>query len=247
VADAVQQIAPARLPVQVMPHPLPPAQAQPDRAAFALPPDAVVVLTAFDVRSGFTRKNPIGAVRAYRRATARAAERSVMVCKVTGTEAAPDLYAGLRFEVGSAGDGILLDDWLTGAGMAALLACADIVLSLHRSEGFGLLPAQAMMAGKPVVATGWSGNLDYMTRDTAALVDYRLTPVDDPQGFYTSGFWADPDLDDAAVKLAALIDDPAARRALGQRAQRHAAQVLDPLRLGRQGRVWLGHTLETGD
>ena len=46
----------------------------------------------------------------------------------------------------------------------ALTACADIVLSLHRGEGFGLVMAEAMLLGKPVVATGWSGNTDYHGR-----------------------------------------------------------------------------------
>jgi glycosyltransferase involved in cell wall biosynthesis len=127
------------------------------------------------------------------------------------------------------------------------MASADIILSLHRSEGFGLTPAQGMAAGKAVVATGWSGNLDYMSRDDAALVDYKLIPVEDPQGFYTDGCWADPDLDQAAAKLTVLIDDAHARKALGQRAQAHVAEVLDPVRLGRQARRWLGHERAPGD
>ena len=241
VAEAVRQLAPAALPVRVFNHPLPAATAEADRPGFNLPGDAAIVLTAFDVRSGFTRKNPIGAVRAYRRASARAGERSLMVCKVAGAEAAPDLFALLKAEIGTAGDVILMDGWLTGGRMASLLASCDIVLSLHRSEGFGLLPAQAMMAGKAVVATGWSGNLDYMRDDDAVLVDYKLIPVHDPQGFYAEGRWADPDLEQAAARLAVLIDDAKARRALGRKAKARVAKALDPVRLGQDARRWLGH------
>jgi glycosyltransferase involved in cell wall biosynthesis len=218
-----------------------PSGAAPDRAGFGLPPDGVVVLTAFDMRSGFARKNPIAAVRAFRAAHVRAPGPALMICKAAGTEGAPELLAQLKAEIGGAGDVRLMDEWLTGARMAALVASADIVLSLHRSEGFGLLPAQAMLAGKAVVATGWSGNLEYMTGDDSALVDYRLIPVDDPQGLYGHGRWADPDADQAAEKLAALMADAEARRALGKRAAARVAQVLDPVRLGRQARQWLGH------
>jgi glycosyltransferase involved in cell wall biosynthesis len=241
VADAVLARAPRTLPVLVLPHPISDSGARSDRRAFGLPQDAVVVLTAFDIRSGFTRKNPIGAVRAFRAAHAQSPGPALMLCKVAGAEGAPDLFAALKAEIGDAGDVRLMTDWLTGARMSALTACADIVLSLHRSEGFGLLLAQAMLAGKAVVATGWSGNLEFMTGDDSALVDYRLIPVHDPQGLYDHGRWADPDIAQAAGKLAALMADAGQRKALGDKAAARVAMTLDPVRLGRQARQWLGH------
>ncbi len=244
VADAVSRIASPDLTVRVQPHPLPPSTAKPDRVAFGLAEDAVVVLTAFDIKSGFVRKNPIGAVRAFRKA---AVPGAVMICKVSGAAGAPELFAQLQDEIGTAGDVRLMEDWLTGAEMAALVAGADIVLSLHRSEGFGLLPAQAMLAGKAVVATGWSGNLDYMDGDDSVLVDYKLIPVEDPQGLYDQGRWADPDIDQAATKLAVLMTDAATRRALGAKAAVRVAERLDPVRLGKQARGWLGDEPEAAD
>jgi glycosyltransferase involved in cell wall biosynthesis len=240
VADAVAQIAPPGLPVRVFPHPLAPSGVAPDRAGLGLPEDAVVVLTAFDVRSGFARKNPLAAVRAFRAAHRIASRPALMICKVAGVEGAPNLVDALNAEIGEIGDVRLMTDWLTGAQMAALVASSDIILSLHRSEGFGLLPAQAMLAGKAVVATGWSGNLEFMTSETSALVDYSLIPVDDPQGLYDRGRWADPDADQAAAKLAALMADPGARRALGERAAAEVAEALDPVTLGQRARRWLG-------
>lgn len=240
VADAILALNP-RLPVRVLAHPLASSGALAARDRFALPDDVVAVLTAFDIRSGFMRKNPIGAVRAFRRAAVQAKQRSLMICKVAGAEAAPELLQALKAEIDSAGDVILMEDWLTGPEMSALVSSVDIVLSLHRSEGFGLLPAQAMMAGKAVVATRWSGNLDYMADDVCALVDYRLIPVEDPQGLYSHGQWAEPDLGQAAVKLARLIDDVEGRRALGEKARLHISDALDPVRLGHQARLWLGH------
>lgn len=237
VAGAVRQRAPAGFPVRVLPHPVGLATAQPDRAAFGLDPDKVVVLTAFDARSGFTRKNPLAAVRAFRRANRSG--QGVLICKATGVEGAPDLIADLRSEIGKSGDVRFIDDWLTGAQMRALIASADIVLSLHRSEGFGLTPAHAMAAGKPVVATGWSGNTDFMSPADSALVGFDLVAVQDPQGLYRHGYWAEPDLGDAAAQLQALIEDQEWRSILGARAQAAVAARLDPAAMGRQALAWL--------
>lgn len=237
VADAVRAAAPPGFPVRVLHHSIRPPTAAADRAAFGLPEDKVVVLTAFDVRSGFVRKNPLAAVRAFRRAAV--SDRALLLCKVVGVDGAPALMAELAAEIGEAGDVRLMTDWLTGAQMASLIASADIVLSLHRSEGFGLLPAQAMIAGKPVVATGWSANLDFMTPDNGVLVDYTLVAVADPQALYQGGRWAEPDVDDAARKLASLVADPAARGALGARAAAQTAAGLAPARIGRQALEWL--------
>jgi len=237
VADAVAVRAPPTLPIRVLPCPVPIFAVAPDRAALGLPEDKVVVLTAFDVRSGFARKNPIAAVRAFRQANADG--RAVMVCKAAGIDSAPDLVDQLKAEIGEGGDVRVLTDWLTGAQMDALIASADIVLSLHRAEGFGLLPAQAMAAGKAVVATGWSSNVDFMTPADSMLVDYVLVPVQDPQGLYRGGRWAEPDIADAAAKLASLIADAPARTALGARARAAIAARLDPLLVGRQARAWL--------
>jgi len=68
--------------------------------------------------------------------------------------------------------------------MAGLVASADVVLSLHRAEGFGLLLAEAMLHEVPVVATNWSGNVDFMSAEDSGLVGYRLVPPNDPQGTY---------------------------------------------------------------
>jgi glycosyltransferase involved in cell wall biosynthesis len=223
--------------VKVLPHPVAAPTGEAERAAFGLAEDKAVVLTAFDARSGFNRKNPIAAVRAFRRANGDG--RALMLCKAVGVEAAPELMAQLQAEIGDVGDVRLMTDWLSEAQMASLIASADIVLSLHRSEGFGLLPAQAMAAGKAVVATRWSGNLDFMTPDNSELVASTLVPVEDSQGLYAGGRWAEADIEDAAARLKALIDDPERRRALGARAARDIAAALSPEAIGALGRAWL--------
>jgi glycosyltransferase involved in cell wall biosynthesis len=103
---------------------------------------------------------------------------------------------------------------------------SDIVLSLHRSEGFGLGLAEAMLLRKPVIATGWSGNMTFMNKESAALVDYRLIPAHDRRDVYFGASWADPDQAVAAAHLRRLADDASARTALGARGEIEATERL---------------------
>ena len=92
--------------------------------------------------------------------------------------------------------------------MNSLINLVDVYISLHRSEGFGLIPAEAMSLGKPVVMTKWSGNLDLMTADNSCGVDYQLIPLREDFGPYLPGqIWADPDLDQAAFYMQKLHSD----------------------------------------
>ena len=103
----------------------------------------------------------------------------------------------------------------------------------HRSERFGFCLAEAMYFGKPVIATAYSGNLDFMTPETAWLVDYRLVPV--KPGEYPCGegqSWAEPSIEQAAEHMARLVDDPAASRRLGARASAWIRRTCSPLALG---------------
>jgi glycosyltransferase involved in cell wall biosynthesis len=103
-----------------------------------------------------------------------------------------------------------MDQHLPRAGLWALVAAADCMLSLHRSEGYGFAIAEAMALGRAVVATGWSGNMDFMTGPGAFMVPYRLVPAHDPQEIYDipGASWAEPDIAAAAGLLRALADQP---------------------------------------
>lgn len=233
-ADALSRIAPASVPVHVVPHPVwatTPGAA--DRAGFGLPEQACVVLVALDLRSTGARKNPLGALQTYAAATARTSTGATLVCKVSGASAEPALFAQVKALCSDRFDVVLIDAVLSHERMSALVASADIVLSPHRAEGFGLLLAEGMRLGKAVVATGWSGNMEFMDATCAALIDYRLTPVFDPQGLYVGSEWAEPDLGHAARLLARLIDSPDERAALGARARARGGPTFD-MQLWRQ-------------
>lgn len=229
-AEAMAAVAPAGMAVRVVNYPLavaPPVPAPMGREAFGLPAGAVVVLVSFNLASSFVRKNPLAAVAAFRAAFGDRADR-VLVLKVGHPGHFPEDFALLREAVAGMANVRIETREMAVGEVHALTACADIVLSLHRSEGFGLVPAEAMLLGRPVVATGWSGNMDFMDADSAALVPFTLVPAQDPRGVLEvpGAVWAEPDVGAAAEALRRLADDPAARGALGARGQAKARAAL---------------------
>lgn len=209
------------LPGHVTPivHPLavvPPIPSGLDRTAFGLPADAVVVLVSFNLASSLTRKNPLGAIAAFREAFGDRLDR-LLVLKIGNPGHWPDDFKQVQAAALGVPNIRIETRTMPAADAHALTASADIVLSLHRSEGFGLVPAEAMLLGRPVIATGWSGNMDFMDRDSAELIDVKLIPAIDPRGIYqvAGAVWADPDHAQAVAALRRLAGDPGRRAELG--------------------------------
>ncbi len=215
------------VPVRIVPHPLPANEGARSRDRFGLPEDSFIVLTAFDMGSTYFRKNPRAAVAAFRRAFGDD-PGCLMLLKVGHPGDAAWAMADLNAALAGMSNVRLLTETLSRADMTNLIASADAVLSLHRAEGFGLLPAEAMLQGIPAVATGWSGNLDFMSPDDSALIGYDLVPARDPQGTYDvpGACWAEADIAEAASWLIRLRADPEFRRALGERGRMAAGEKL---------------------
>jgi glycosyltransferase involved in cell wall biosynthesis len=219
-AAAIAPIA-GRRPVHVVPHPVALA---PVRPRAPRPPGApFTVLAVLDAASSLARKNPEGMIAAFRKAfgddprvrlivkTQRLATLQEQALRLCALAAVPNIE--------------LRDLTLDDSGMEALYAEADVLLSLHRAEGFGLTLAEAMRRGLPVIATGWSGNADFLTEAVGIPIPWRLVPAEDPQRTYHHpGLrWAEPDVEAAAAALRLLRDDPALRARLGAAGAAHAA------------------------
>lgn len=227
-AQALANVYPG--PIRVVPHAVachPPQPAALDRQAFGLPMEAVVTLVSFSLASSFERKNPLGAIAAHKAAFGERPDR-ILVLKLAHGAHYPQDLARLQAAIGGAANIRLETRTLPTADAHALTRCSDIVLSLHRSEGFGLVPAEAMALGVPVVVTGWSGNMAYMDETCAALVGYQLVPAHDPRGVFEAqgAVWAQADLAQAVAHLQRLAEDAQARKALGQAGQQAVHQRL---------------------
>ncbi len=217
-------------PVHVVPHPLPDVQHPPNmRATLGLPWNALIVLNVFHPGSAFSRKNPIAAVKAFRHAFGDAPDR-VLAIKLVDNGSAAGARRELEEAVAGASNIRIIDRMLSQPDMTGLLAASDIVISLHRSEGFGLVPAEAMRLAKPVVATGWSGNLEFMTKDNSAPVRHTMVPVSDSDpSFDDSGqSWAEADVDDAAEWLRRLAASAELRQRMGTAARADVTRKLSP-------------------
>ena len=229
-AGALRPMLPNGMILRVVPHPVaavPPVASRMDRAAFGLPEAAVVTLASLNLASGWSRKNPMGALDAHALAFGTRADR-ILLLKIGHAHHYPADVARLAARAAELGNVRVETRTLPIGDTHALTACADIVLSLHRSEGFGLVPAEAMLLGRPVVATGWSATAEFMDASCAGMVAYRLAPSSDARAVYAvpGAMWAEPDVADAASWLRRLADDPAARLAMGEAGRAFASARL---------------------
>jgi glycosyltransferase involved in cell wall biosynthesis len=207
-------------PVAVVPHPLKAGAERPPRERTADAP--FTVLTMLNFGSSFERKNPYAALRAFTQAFG-SDPKARLIFKTSGGHRHGDELARLTDEVRGAGNVEIIDEVWSAERLAAFYRSADAYLSLHRSEGFGLTIAEAMIEGCPTIVTGWSGNVDFCSDETAFLVDYELIDFKDDDPSYdgvADARWAAPSVADAARLLRLLRDQPALGRQKAQAARR---------------------------
>jgi len=224
---AIAAVSP--IPVRKITYPfyLNETEAVPDRRRFGLPKSACVFLFTFDFFSTISRKNPTAVIEAFRRAF-RPDDAALLVIKSINCD--HDKAGRASLDQKSEGAKVVfMDTHISGAEWNALFASADCYVSLHRSEGLGLGMAHAMYLGKPVIATNYSGNLEFMNSGNSLLVDYTMTELNEDSGPYERGTrWAEPKVEHAVNLMRWVYEHRAEGEALGARAAAHIRRTLDP-------------------
>ncbi len=199
------------------------------RAELGLP-EGFMFLFSFDYHSVFERKNPLAVVQAYKRAFGPD-DGAVLVVKSINGDADAENHARLIAAAGTREDVHIIDSYLAPDRKNMMVAACDCYVSLHRAEGFGLTMAEAMYLDKPVIATGYSGNLDFMNERNSFLVDHRLVEIgQDAAPYPAAGRWAEPDVEDAARLMREVFEQPALAAERGRRGgqdirRTHSAQA----------------------
>ena len=220
------------IPVYCVPHAISPALPTGiDRQHFGLLPGAFIFCSAFDVLSVTERKNPLAAIRAFEKAFGPDSQCQ-LILKINNARSRPQTVEALKNACSSNAIRII-DSALTREEMYALTHCSDCIVSLHRSEGFGLFMAEAMYFGKPVIATNYSGNTDFTRPDNSLLVDYKLIPVGRHCEPYDAGsLWADPNVEQAARHMTNIAASADLRVQLSNAGREFVRTVLSPEAVG---------------
>lgn len=206
--------------IRVIPHYVPPKPMTADKQS------EVRIGAGGDFRSSADRKNLRATLEIYAEAFPKPTPKQCLVLKTKNISE----HGGTHLErrLLDRPDITVIDSDLSEDAMNALVSSFDIYLSPHRSEGFGLVLLEAMAQGIPALATGWSGNLEFMADVPELLLDYSLVPVRDSAGIYAregSQVWAEPIIQNAAAKLRELSNSRDYRLRLGNRCREIAAKV----------------------
>lgn len=220
-------------PVSVFPHPVTKNPiAYLNRKYFNLPDSCCVFLTAYDVNSVRQRKNPEGAIEAFLQAF-EADDHSVLLL-VKINSANPDEIEYMQAKIGGRKNIRLMTNTLDRIEMDSLMNSVDCFVSLHRSEGFGLAIAEAMVLGKPVLATAWSGNIDFVGDTYPFAVNYTLTKLSETYGPYKKGqCWAEPDVIHAAQLMQRIASDRAWATEVATNEKIRVSHLLSPENIGK--------------
>ena len=177
------------------------------RQHFGLPEEKFLYLMMYDFKSVSERKNPKGALEAYKKAFPQEQEDVGLIIKVNHVKGSQELQL-LKKELQAYKNLYFITDNLSRSEVESLIAQADVLISLHRSEGFGLPMAEAMMMETPIVCTNWSATTEFMDSTCACLVDYQLITLEKRIGPYPKGSrWADADTDQAALWIRKLYEE----------------------------------------
>ncbi len=203
------------------------------RDEFALPEEDYLFHFHFDSSSFLDRKNPLAVIEAFRTAFPSGDEKVGLVIKSVNASHQALAYMKAREAARRDPRIKMITGSLDRDRVISLIDSCDCYVSLHRAEGFGRGLAEAMYLGKPVIATGYSGNLDFTLPENSLPVGYKLVPIE--RGSYprwNGKYWAEPDVEEAAAQMRLLLDDPARGRKIGREAARFIREKYDPAKVG---------------
>ncbi len=205
------------------------------RRDFGLPEDLFLFVFSFDFLSSVARKNPHACLRAFRLAFPKGDEPVGLVIKVMRAPASDRKWRAFLREVSADPRILLINRTLDRGEVLDLYRASDCFISLHRSEGFGRGMAEAMALGCPVIATGYSGNMDFTTDATAALIDFELGDVGNEEYAFSSGQqWAYPSVEHAASCMLKMSTDRQYRERLVATARSLMTTTYSPEAVGRR-------------
>ncbi len=196
-----------------------------DRQRWGFPENKTCFMFSFDVSSGVQKKNPLGVLQAFKMAFPSG--EAELIFKVNNRTISPEagLVVDKLKEWITEVQGVrILDQTFAYKDVLSLYASADVFVSLHRGEGLGLGLMESMALGKPTIATGWSGNMDFMDNSNACLIPFTLVPLDEGTQYHAqshgaSQVWADPDLIVAATWMRRLSQSVELREEIGAKAR----------------------------
>lgn len=212
------------------------------RRDYRLPEDRFLFFFSFDAYSSLSRKNPAAVVRAFQRAFPGGVESVALVLRIvnfrkTLSKVNSELDEELERLIAADERIVIADQKLTRSEFLGLMSNCDCYVSLHRSEGFGYGMAEAMLFDKPVIATNYSGNVDFARPDTALMVDYELVPVKPGEFLFGDGqLWAEADVDHAASLMRSVLHEDAAQQRMRQKARQWVAATYGTEVCGRRYR-----------
>jgi glycosyltransferase involved in cell wall biosynthesis len=196
------------------------------RCDFGLPEKPYLFVFSFDIHSSVARKNPEGVIKAFQKAFPKEGPDQVgLVMKVNISNARIEklgLLEQLLFYFGkqqswnavkrlAAGDKRIhfIEESMRRPRVMALYKACDCYVSLHRAEGFGRGIAEAILLGKQVIATGYSGNMDFCREPRVALVRHKIRAMERGEYFWGDGqSWAEPEIDHAAELMRSVRENP---------------------------------------
>lgn len=205
--ESIQKAVSTKVRTVKVPVPIPNTKTKLNRKDLGIPGKKFLVTSSFDLNSDIERKNPAGSIGAFLKAFPKPVGATLFLKSINGDKHTTR-YNELQELAQGREDIVFFDGYLDHYRNKGLLELSDLYLSLHRAEGYGLNLADAMARKTAVIATGYSGNLDFMDEASSVLVPFEKVAVTNYAGMRVNSKWAEPDIELASRKLRELFDKP---------------------------------------